>query len=266
MFFVFLEPFIFVSPMKFFFLSLFSSEVMFDFVTPWTVAHQLHFIIMSFPHSPPQEGDWNLWLISCLTISVCCFYQIYKMLDITAGNNIHWFVFSFSKNYINFVTLLTLSVTMEKMRAVWIFCPLSFSISHNFWKEILGAGGSFFWWPGKSFFKFSNLAGPSPSVEPSVWDFCEVLCVISVIRFCFSSHFGETLGFLICEHVFSCSLGFSVSGTSGTTVIPTLVSCCHFILSLLSFVISIHIRSAHHRPFVSMSVWNSWQSLVLCSL
>ena len=181
--------------MRFFFLSLFSSKVTFDFVTPWTVAHQLHFIFMSFPHSPHQEGDWSLWFISCLTISVSCLYQIYKMLDITSGNNIHWFVFSFSENYINFVTLLTLSVTMEKMRAVWIFCPLGFSISHNFWKEILGAGGSFFWRPGKSFFKFSNLAGQSPSVEPSVWNFCEVLCVISVIRLCFSSHFWETLGF-----------------------------------------------------------------------
>lgn len=183
------------------------------------------------------------------------------MLDITAGNNVHWFVFSFSKNSINFVTLLILNVTMEKMRAVWIFCPLSFRISHNFWKKILGAGGSFFWWPGKSFFKFSNLAGQSPSIEPSVLIFCEVLCVISIVGLCFSSHFREILRFLIFERIFGCGRGFSLSGTSGTPVIPTLVSCQY----MLSFIFSIHIHLAYLKPFVSISIWNSWQNSVLCS-
>ena len=89
------------------------------------------------------------------------------------------------------------------------------------------------------------------------------LCVISIIRFCFSSHFREILWLFIFEPIFSCSLGFFISGTSEITVIPTLVFCHHYVLS---FVFSIHIHFAYLKPFVSISIWNSWQNLVLCSL
>lgn len=72
---------------------------------------------------PLLEGDYILWLLSCLGISACCLYQICRTSWLGIISMVHIFFLSeLCKHCCIF--LLILNVAMGKMRAAWIFCHL----------------------------------------------------------------------------------------------------------------------------------------------